>query len=59
MAEQGNFKCLRCGLDFSRPYDPGLEPQERSCPKCRSNSVRLIKEKKGKKESKTPSGGRK
>lgn len=56
MAETANFKCLRCGLGFSGPYDPELEPQERSCPKCRSNSVRLIKDKK---ETKKQGGGKK
>jgi Zn finger protein HypA/HybF involved in hydrogenase expression len=59
MVEQGRFKCLRCSLEYTTPFDPETEPQERSCPKCRSNSVRLIKENKGKKESKTPGGGRK
>ena len=36
------FKCLRCGYEYR---DPSLaeEPiKERTCPKCRSNSVRKI-----------------
>ena len=54
MSEQGNFKCLRCGLDFTESYDPKHEPQERSCPKCRSNSIRLIKEKRAKLNQRHP-----
>jgi len=56
MAEQADFKCLRCGLEYTAPFDPEEEPQERSCPKCRSNSVRRLKNKKDK-EPKAPSGG--
>lgn len=56
MAEQADFKCLRCGLAYTAPFDPEGEPQERSCPKCRSNSVRRLKNKKDKKP-KAPSGG--
>lgn len=46
MAEEANFKCLRCGHEFKLPYDPKAGPQERACPKCHSNSVRRIKEQK-------------
>ncbi|MBC7265163.1 MAG: hypothetical protein H5T64_12525 [Chloroflexi bacterium] len=35
------MKCLRCGHEFSGPDDPEVE---RVCPKCRSNSVRVIRE---------------
>jgi len=42
MAEQVTFKCLRCGHEFRGVYDTDVE---RMCPKCRSNSVRRVKEK--------------
>jgi DNA-directed RNA polymerase subunit RPC12/RpoP len=58
MTEQARFKCLRCGLEYSAPFDPEAGPQERSCPKCRSNSVRHLKSKK-EGESKAPGGGTK
>jgi coenzyme F420-reducing hydrogenase delta subunit/DNA-directed RNA polymerase subunit RPC12/RpoP len=35
------FKCLRCGKEFKLEYIPG-KPQERACPYCESNSVRLM-----------------
>jgi predicted nucleic acid-binding Zn-ribbon protein len=57
MVEQGRFKCLRCGLEYATPFDPETEPQERSCPKCRSNSVRHLKEKKPGKKAKADSSG--
>ncbi len=56
MAEQADFKCLRCGLEYTGPFDPDSEPQERSCPKCRSNSIRRLKDRKDK-QSKAQSGG--
>jgi heterodisulfide reductase subunit A len=34
-------KCLRCGKKFKLSYIPG-KPQERACPYCESNSVRLM-----------------
>ena len=34
------FYCLRCQHRFPVDYDP-KDVQERSCPKCGSNSVRL------------------
>jgi len=46
MAEEADFVCLRCGHEFKQPYDPKAGPQERACPKCHSNSVRRVKEKK-------------
>ena len=58
MIEQAKFKCLRCGLEYSAPFDPDTEPQERSCVKCRSNSVRRIKEKKSGKKPEAESGGK-
>jgi len=42
MAEEVDFKCLRCQAEFKLPYTPGVI-EERSCPKCGSNSVRRIK----------------
>ncbi len=57
MTETANFKCLRCGHQYTRPYDPETGPQERMCPKCRSNSVRRLK--KAKQETKAPGGGKK
>ena len=42
MPEQVTFKCLRCGHEWRGVYDADVE---RLCPKCRSNSVRRIKEK--------------
>ena len=42
--EETPFKCLRCGHEFSAPYDKKV-PVERACPKCSSNSVRPLKKK--------------
>ncbi|MFQ5648404.1 MAG: hypothetical protein ACE5IY_00540 [bacterium] len=42
MAEQSNFKCLRCGHDYVAEYTPKVV-EERTCPKCGSNSVRRVK----------------
>jgi Zn finger protein HypA/HybF involved in hydrogenase expression len=39
---EANFKCLRCGNEWTQSYDPALEPVERACPKCHSNSVRPL-----------------
>jgi len=41
MAEESTFKCLRCGHEYEAPYTKGVV-EERSCPKCGSNSVRHI-----------------
>ncbi|MDQ7778983.1 MAG: hypothetical protein RDV41_04655 [Planctomycetota bacterium] len=43
MPEDAKFKCLRCGNEFQMPFDAEKEPQERACPKCKSNSVRRVK----------------
>jgi len=45
MTQDGNFKCLRCGYEYSDKFTPGV-PQERSCPQCGSNSVRRLEIKK-------------
>ena len=42
---EAKFKCLRCGHEYTGSYTPGT-PQELTCPKCRSNSVRRLPEKK-------------
>jgi len=42
MPEQVTFKCLRCGNEWRGLLDADLE---RMCPKCRSNSVRRVKDK--------------
>jgi hypothetical protein len=33
---------MRCGHDYLEDYDPKGVMTERSCPKCRSNSVRPV-----------------
>ena len=42
MPDQVTFKCLRCGNEWRGLLDTDLE---RMCPKCRSNSVRRVKDK--------------
>lgn len=42
MAEQATFRCLRCGHEWQGVPDADTE---RTCPKCRSNSVRVIRAK--------------
>ena len=42
MPEIVDFKCLRCGHEFTGPYDKKM-PIETTCPKCHSNSVRKVK----------------
>jgi DNA-directed RNA polymerase subunit RPC12/RpoP len=44
MAKESDFKCLRCGNEFKAPYTKG-QVEERSCPKCGSNSVRHVEKK--------------
>ncbi len=38
--EQSRFKCLHCGHEYQGVYRKNLE---RTCPRCRSNSVRRMK----------------
>jgi len=45
MAEKAQFKCLRCAHEYEDKYTPNVA-QERACPKCGSNSVRRLAEKK-------------
>lgn len=35
------FKCLHCGHEYTAIYD-AQNVAERSCPQCRSNSVRRL-----------------
>lgn len=43
-----DFHCMMCGNDYQQPWEKG-EDREWSCPKCRSNSIRLLKKKPAKK----------
>jgi len=43
-----NFHCLRCGYEYTDKYDTTGTPQELTCPKCKSNSVRKLPKKKPK-----------
>ena len=45
VARETNFKCLNCGHEYRGTYDPD-NVTERTCPQCRSNSVRPEKVKK-------------
>jgi predicted Zn-ribbon and HTH transcriptional regulator len=40
-AKETNFKCLMCGYEYVGMFDP-KNVTERTCPKCRSNSVRKM-----------------
>lgn len=40
-ARETTFKCLKCGHEYKGMYDPD-KITERTCPKCRSNSVRRL-----------------
>ena len=42
-----DLRCMMCGHDYSEKLEQG-EDKERSCPKCRSNSIRQMKKKKEK-----------
>lgn len=42
------FKCLNCGYEYEGVYDAD-KLIERSCPRCRSNSIRRLPASKGKK----------
>jgi len=43
------FRCMMCGYEYQEPVERG-EDKERSCAKCRSNSIRHLKGKKPSKE---------
>ena len=36
------FRCMACGHEYQEEVEQG-EDRERSCPKCRSNSIRHMK----------------
>ncbi len=36
------FRCMMCGYEYEEKVLKG-EDKERSCPKCRSNSIRHLK----------------
>ena len=42
-AGQHPYKCLRCGAEYEEFFDPRAPLVERTCPECRSNSVRRLK----------------
>ena len=39
-----SFRCMMCGHEFQQKVEKG-EDVERSCPVCRSNSIRHLKRK--------------
>ena len=43
--EEVKFRCLRCGHEYSGEHDTAKGPQELTCPKCKSNSVRRLPKK--------------
>ena len=43
------FRCMMCGNEYAEKVEKG-EDKERSCPKCRSNSIRHLKKKRPPKE---------
>ena len=43
------FCCMACGHEYQEEVERG-EDKERSCPKCRSNSIRHLKAKRAPKE---------
>jgi DNA-directed RNA polymerase subunit RPC12/RpoP len=42
MSATQTFRCMMCGHEFQEPGEKP-EEKERSCPKCRSNSIRHLK----------------
>jgi len=44
MEETRRFRCMRCGHEYRGVDKKDGELVERSCPRCRSNSIRPIKE---------------
>jgi putative FmdB family regulatory protein len=41
-AKLETFRCMMCGHEYREMVDKD-EDKERSCPKCRSNSIRQLK----------------
>lgn len=50
MAEESRFKCLRCGYEFTASWG---RDEERTCPRCRSNSVRRLRRSASRREPRT------
>jgi predicted Zn-ribbon and HTH transcriptional regulator len=48
MANLETFHCMMCGHEYQDPVVKGQD-RERSCPRCRSNSIRHLKRKRAKK----------
>ena len=46
MTKQAKLKCLRCGYEYNSPPSGNPELEERTCPRCRSSSVRLFRDEK-------------
>ena len=36
------FRCMACGHEYEEQVEKGTD-RERQCPRCRSNSIRLLK----------------
>ena len=36
------LRCMMCGHEYSEKIEEGVD-EERSCPVCRSNSIRVLK----------------
>ncbi len=45
MEVQREFRCMRCGHEFTALHTKNGQLVERVCPKCRSNSIRKVPEK--------------
>jgi len=43
MAKVEKFRCMMCGHEYEVKVEEG-EDVERTCPKCRSNSIRHMKQ---------------
>ena len=43
------FRCMMCGHEYQEHVEKD-EDKERSCPKCRSNSIRHLEKKQQKKQ---------
>ena len=42
MAKVVYLRCMMCGCEYSEKLEEDVD-EERSCPKCRSNSIRVLK----------------
>ena len=47
MQEERRFRCMRCGHEFTAVHTKNGELVERTCPRCRSNSIRPLKQEAG------------